>query len=358
MEPVRMAVALRAAALSLAFACAATGCAAAPADPIAQEIAHWQARVRDDTTTVGLWGDARTRGGAALARADSALQQGRRWLALLRLASTRDDLAASWYVHGHPAPARDSLGFEAEWTRVGRELAGELDTPKAGTLAGVAPAAVRAIGEATLPRTRVYYDASVEYGRNTMPQYGLYYIGAALAQREFVELVRRAGHATGPAAPVRDLTAELDAHERELLRLYRPPLSIERHPDFITASALLKEARELNALGLHHGAQLRWLQSVQRTAMLRGGPVPGGDTLAAALKAQRTRLASVRGDRTIGEMFLQAADADLAAGPGAIATAVVAEVMPAWFAAQGPAPAQAARAAPEVTVTLVRWPYT
>ena len=37
--------------------------------------------------------------------------------------------------------------------------------------------------------------------------------------------------------------------EDELLAAYRPPTSIDSHPIFIRASALLKEARELDAAG-------------------------------------------------------------------------------------------------------------
>ena len=40
----------------------------------------------------------------------------------------------------------------------------ELAPPAADALAGVRPAAVRALGEAALPQVRVYYEASLEYG--------------------------------------------------------------------------------------------------------------------------------------------------------------------------------------------------
>jgi hypothetical protein len=60
--------------------------------------------------------------------------------------------------------------------------------------------------------------------------------------------------------------------------------------------------------------------------------------------------------------MLQVAQFDLAehaqGGNVAVAAAVAGDVLPRYFAALQPAAARAARPAPTVTVTLVRWPYT
>ncbi len=258
-------------------------------DPLAAEIARLKAFLAGHAASGEIWDDVRSGSEPMLLRAETALRDGRRLVALQRLAAAREGLAAARYLDSLSGPERrDPARFEAEWRRVGATLRGELATPGKDALAGVGPAAVRAIGEAALPQLRVYYEASLDYGRNTEPEAGLYYIGAALAQRELAALVRSLpAPAPEPPPALRSLDPELGALEAEMLAAYRPPLSIDRHVDFIRASAALKEARELDALGLRYGALLRYLQSLQRFAPLRGArstPAAAEAALAAQLR--------------------------------------------------------------------------
>ena len=291
-------------------------------DPLAAEIARLQAGLASSTATGEIWDSVRNGSGPMLLRAETALQDGRRWLALNRLAAAREGLSAARYLYSLPEPQRqDPQRFEAEWRRVGELLRGDLDAPAANALDGVAPAAARAIGEAALPQVRVYYEASLEYGQNTQPDSGLYYIGTALAAARAHGLPARPElPGPAPAPPLRSLEPELAALEAELLAAYRPPASIDRHVEFIRASAALKEARELDALGLRYGALLRYLQALQRLAPARSAPAaaagasaPSG--LAASLRLYDERLAARGVDHTIGRLFLETAQADLA-GPG------------------------------------------
>ena len=157
--------------------------------------------------------------------------------------------------------------------------------------------------------------------------------------------------------------ADADALERRLLALYQPPASIDRHSEFISASSALKEARELQAAGLHYGAWLKFLIATQRTALLQGATVP-------AIEVLRTRYASVdqdvralAGDHSILRVFLDRAAIELekpapdAAGLASTA-AILDVVLPAYRAALTPAPVAAAPVEPTVTVRLVRWPFT
>jgi hypothetical protein len=61
-------------------------------------------------------------------------------------------------------------------------------------------------------------------------------------------------------------------------------------------------------------------------------------------------------------MFLESAQANLSdpapGGNPAIAAAIVADVLPRYFAALEPARPEPPKVAPRVMVTLVRWPYT
>jgi len=233
---------------------------------------------------------------------------------------------------------------------MGSALEDNLTAPDPNVLAGVHPAALRALGEAALPQIRAYYEASLEYGRNTVPGQGLYYLGAAQAERELVDLSRKLSQPSGRRAPpLRSIAPELNALESELLAAYRPPASTEKHGQFIGISAILKEARELDTAGLRYGALLRYLQAALRFAPLRGGNgSPGGQ-----LSKLDARLSSPDVDDSLGRLFLEIAQAEPAS-----AAAIAADVLPRYFAALEPAPPQAPKPAPQVTVTLVRWPYT
>ena len=353
--------------LALAIAAlAATAASNTPKDPLEAEIAQWNAYLKANTSKDESWLQVKQSTEPLLAGAEEARRSGRRLLALQRLGSARVYLSASRYLDGFSAEKqKDGGAFEAEWTRMGGALRDSLGAIPSGVLDGVAPAAIRAMGEAALPQIKGYYEASLEYGRNTMAQYGLFYIGSAQAQREFVALCRSFSvPSTRPAPPLRSLAPEIDRLEAELLSAYRAPASIDRHSEFIAASATLNEARELEDAGLRYGAMHRYLQASLRAAPL----LPPGKALdAAAIRSRlqdlRARLAAAPYDNSIGQLWVEFGEAELetaAAGskPPDTASAVAGDILPRYFAALTPGKPAAPRPAPEVTVTLVRWPYT
>ena len=328
-------------------------------DLIAAEIAREIAVLKTLPESDDMLKQLRDAGGPVLVRAEEALGAGRRMLALQRLAAAYSNVVAAEYLRALPAASlADVPAFEAEWARKGAELA----SPRAA--GSLKPAAVRALAEAALPQAKEFYDASLEYGRSTMPEAGLYYIGSARGQIAFVEFCRSLSEpAAGTPLPLRSLAPDIDAFEKELLAAYKPPASIDRHAEFIAASATLKEAKELDAAGLRYGALLRFLQATLRF----GSPAAAGPDaaeIARTLEATRAKLAADGVDHTIARIFLESAQGDLeaaAAKPGAapsVAATIVSEVLPRYFAALGPAPRVAPRPDPVATVTLVRWPYT
>lgn len=358
------------------------GEASPAADPLAAEIERWSAFLRDKAGDP-RWASARQSGEPALARAGQALQDGRRLLALQRLANVRGNLATMAYMLERPAGQRKEMArFEAEWKRMGQVLRADLGGPSPAALDGVRPAAARALAEAALPQVKLNYQASLGYGRTTEPDSGLFYLGSAQAQHDLIAMLRDLSPASSePPPPLRDLTPELDALEAAMLAAYRPPASIERHGEFIGASSTVKEARELNAAGLRHGALLRYLQAALRIAPLAGqaaGPAapppssPADSELAARLRQHAARLSGSGGDASLGQLFVELAEGELAEAPGeapadaaisrGIAAAIDSDVLPRYVAALGPAPRPTLRStprpAPTVTVTLVRWPYT
>jgi len=336
-----------------------------PTDPIASELSRWAAAIADTSRTDPLWTDAKTSGQAALKQAQDELAGGRRLIALERLSAVNQTLGGSLYASERPEIERKDLAaFEAEWKRVGGVLQDVVPADGAanGVAAAVRPALARALAELTLTQSREQYHAALDYGRNTEPQYGLYYLGAAQSQRKFLDLLR--AWSPGSAAPppaLRSVRAEIDALQRELLAAYRPPASIDRHTEFIVASAALKEAREQDASGHLYAALLRYLQAAQRTAMLRESPAPDAAAIGARLDAERAKLRGAKVDHTMGEFFVERADSALAAGDaaGRSTAAILANtVLPRYFAALEPARETTPPDEPRVTVTLVRWPFT
>ena len=347
----------------LAVCLSAAGGAGAATDPLAAEIDRWSTFLQTNPRTDENWTQIKQVTQPLITRAREALNDGRRLLALHRLAAARTNLAAAAWVGERAEEKRNDADFlDAEWKRAGKTLKADLGPLHPADLDNVKPAAVRALAEAALLQIRAFYEASVEYGRSTEPRFGLFYLGQAQAQRDFVSFCRKLTEPSSRRAPpVRSIAPELDVLEGEILGAYRPPASIDKHGDFIAASALLKEARELNTACFWRGALFRYLQAVQRFAPLKPGSEPlEGEAPASRLKSFESRLSSSEFDESIGRLFLESGQASAAApGPGVLpAWPIATDVLPRYFAALEPAPAAPPRPAPRATVTLVRWPYT
>jgi len=360
---------LAAAALAVSTGASGPPPSASRPDPLAGDISRWSRYLNENPSKDEDWTEIKAATAPVLGKAEEAMNDGRWYLALQRLAPARANLAAQVYMDAIPAKTRtDMAAFEAEWASLGKTLSKDLGTPSPQALDGVTPAAVRAVGEAALPQVRVFYDASLDYGHNTMADAGFFYLASARSQKDFVEFCRSlwppasASHGTREPA-LRSIAGEIDALEGDLLSLYRPPASIERHKEFIVASSTLKEARELDGWGLRYGALLRYLQAAMRIDALR---TPAPDLAAPALGA---RLGELQGrmdaggrDDSIGRIFLESAQGDVAhveAGKKPeVAAAVAADVLPRYFAALEPPKPRPSKPPAAVTVTLVRWPYT
>lgn len=337
--------------------CIALSFSAASRDKLDREIDRWIAFLQSDKATGETWAQIKPSAAPMLARASEALHDGRRLLALQRFAAARTNLEAAAYVTARgEAEQKSEAALTAEWKRL-RALASASSRLR---LDDIHPALLRGLAEAAVPQIRGFYEASLEYGRSTMPEAGYFYLGSARAQRDFVDLAKRLSEPGSFRAPaLRPLDGELDLLERSLLTAYRPPASLDKHGDFIGASSMVNEARQLNAAGLRYGALLRYLEAARRTAQISGTLLPRTE-IERSLNGFQTRLKNEKVDHTIGRMFLEAAQADLEKpGPGGptSASAIASSVLPRYFAALEPA-AKPERVPARVTVTLVRWPYT
>lgn len=336
-------------------------------DPLAAEISHWSTYLSSHPASSEEWLQIKQAADPALQDAALASRSGRRLFALQRLAAARQSLAANAYVESQPASEKSGFGeFEATWKREGLDLSGALGPASADHFSGIGQAAIRGIAQASSMQVRVYYDASLDYGRNTMPESGLYYLGIARAQAELVALCRRLGGARGnrAAPPLRSIVPELDRLQSDVLRAYHPPASIDEHREFIALSATIKEARELDAAGLREGALLRYLQAVLRFALVPGARQDQRPELIDQRFREMARQVSAgQEDHSLAALFVEQAEAEGARAPGdatsrATRDAIITEVLPRYFDALRPASPQPAKPSPQATVTLVRWPYT
>ena len=335
--------------------------AAAPADPLAAEVERCLALAADERAGDEFTRPLRSGSLAPMRQAQADLAAGRRLAALHRLATLRANLGGASHVDAVAAGESDEAGFEKEWQRVGGLLS-KTDAPRAA-LAVLHSAALRAEAEATLPQAALLHEASLEYARNTEPQYGLYYLGSALAAQEFPALcVSLETPAERAAPPLRSIRTELDALQQLLLAAYRPPVSVERHAEFVGASSALKEARALDLAGQRHGALLRYLTAWARSApLVDAAPAPAPEDLVRQLDGFEERIRDPKLDHGIAQVFLEYARSELAAAPGTaapLAVSIARHSLPAYFAALEPAAPAAAAIAPVADLTLVRWPFT
>ena len=343
----------------------ATEPGAVPTDPIAAELAHCRQLLRGLPEGSADSQAIREMSEPVFAKAEAALAGGRRLAALYYLALARMNVAAQASLPSGPFEGPDALSaLEAEWKRVGLNLHPALTEPGRPDL-GAVPAAIRGLAEVAFAEVKPYYDASLEYGRSAGPEYGWFYLGAAQSQLEFARFCARLAVPDAAAPPpLRTLAPELDALEGEILAAYKPPASIDSHPQFIRMSATLKQARELDRADLRYGALYLYLEARLRLSRLTGGG--RAIDLGEAVELGRTageRFDREAADHTVGRLFVElalvgAADPDPKAKGGEVARAVFDDVLPRYFAALEPAKPPPPTPAPAVTVTLVRWPYT
>lgn len=355
---------------ALALFAGTAGAAAPPAsgpmslDPIQVEIDRFQERIA--TTPAGDEESKSIREFATplLAQSERALADGNRWFALSRLGFLWTNLEAADYRAGFSAELRGQMSaLESQFEKLRPVLASfEAARPRLDE----APAVARAVAEVAFSELEGYFAASLDYGKATAPEYGLYYLGSAQAQiglARFAAGLRDAGASYRPLVP-RSVAREIAAVQDELIAAYVPPAAIDQHPVFIRISALLKQAEELDAAGLRYGALYKLLDAKMRLARLLQPQRKLG--LAEAGRRgweMQSRLAAGGVDPTLAELFVetalvQVADPDPAQLGPETAAAVFEDVLPLYFTVLGPAPPAPSEQVAETTVTLVRWPYT
>jgi hypothetical protein len=333
---------------------------------IRAEIARLERVVRAKSGKDADWREDKPDLLQALAGARAALAAGRPYLGLERLEEARSALRA---LEVRKTPS----AFDPAWKKASPELT--VSTQEARKRSwNDTPAAVRALAETAEGQTLTLLEASRSYAAVTSDKAGLYYLGQARATAEtvrFCATLRFPGPpAPLPLRPLRSVAPELARLQERALAAFKPPLSIDRHADFIRLNATLKRAGELDAAQLYAGAVYQYLEALRQLGRLAApdaDPRPTqGAELAVAVDGLRARLAGSGQDGSLAELFLERAEEllagrkDFSPSPADLrdAAVLVEQVLPAYFAYLGPAAPAPAPEARAVTVTLVRWPYT
>ena len=327
----------------------------ATVDPVAAEIAKWKQFLEKHSSTSSNWKDIKESVEPLIQRAETASRAGQRNLALHVLAATQGNLAAQGYLDEHHVTAETKISeLEEEKNRLSKTL----ESPETLKNLDQLPASVRAVTEATHSEIKVYYDTSVDYAKATMPEYGFFYLGLSQAQLDFtkfLQTLREPDSKKQQKFP--GLAEQIDDLENKLLAEYKPPASIEQHPNFIRASALIKQAHELYHAGMEYGALYRILYARQIVSRITdAGKSIDPEEVSRRTKEYASQLNSKDVDHSVALIFLELANETPPNGENA--RAVFESILPMYFAAMKPPESQAKKESPSATVTLVRWPYT
>jgi hypothetical protein len=288
---------------------------------------------------------------ATLKSAGGALQAGRPYLSLEKLAQAFDLSYGARAFAEKSASVKTLAEFDTEWRKTDAALA----LPAANW--SRAPAALRAISEAAGVRATPLLEGARGFAAATKPADGLFYLGEAQGEAEFARFCSALSlPRKGRALALRSLLPELTALQEKTNAAFQPPRSIDQHPRFIALNSTLKLARELDAAKLYAGALYQYLEAVRHFGMLdaaQPAAVPSIDAL-------RRKLEASKDDDSIALIFLQRAAAQAAGTDDERKSArVIAEsVIPAYFAARKPAAVLPRAPGKTIEITLVRWPYT
>jgi hypothetical protein len=336
---------------------------------IQRQITQAEDRVKSGPDSDQNWKEAKPNLLKTLATARESLSADRVFLALAQLNFAATDLAGLEYITGNSQiVSGGSSAFEKEWKRADLELTKYEKRYNDGHWQGK-PVALRALAEASWVQSRALYEASRPYAAATQVQYGLYYLGRSRASAEnalFCLGLRL--NATKPPPDYRSLAPEIEVLQNRVIAAYKPPASIGHHQEFIQLNAAIKTAKELDVAKLYFGSLYEYLEAIRLFALL-DAQMPDAQSagqLAGDAAGARTSLAAAPVDESIGEIYVQRADAALEAfradnkDVAKLKAAQVAldVVIPAYLAAvDKPLPA-VAPAGHVIDVTLVRWPYT
>lgn len=296
-----------------------------------------------------------------LSACDEALGSGANEIGLRQLARVRLDLDRESFIRKH-----DHITDLAALQVICEEAKQEGQPKVAWDPMQPRPAALQGLLEVSVGRASRYLGSALDYGSETSVDAGLYYLAVAHSfsnlTRFLVELPYDSPKAHVQALP--GLGNYLARLEADVVELYHPPLSVERHSEFTAISATLKFARQLEAEGALTGALELGLDARVNLGRFGQEEEPDLDRLEAPLADIQARMDATQADHSMGRLLLARAERAIAelvmAEEGASyrdALVLVESVLPEYFGCfEGEA--RGKRGQEQVTVTLVRWPFT
>jgi hypothetical protein len=310
----------------------------------------------------GTWKDVKHMVSETLNSSEAALDRGRLYLSLMELGRSERLIVAASYGE---TPETDSSAFERQWTDERARLA-KYTSAENAPKEWKAPLAVRALEEGARGQVMPTIDAAKAYAPVTELKFGQHYMGEARGLADFSRSLREMHFAAVPAAPkVRSVAPQLSELQRKANAAFRPPLSRDKHSEFIRLNSMLKLSGELDSAGLYAGAWYAYLLAVTQYSTLNAAPVDAAKRNSlkerAAAELQRAESGS---DDSLRRMFVEQAEAALmksapTADDLSRASAILNDVLPAYAElVRGTTKIAPANATQLATVTLVRWPYT
>jgi hypothetical protein len=311
----------------------------------------------------GTWKEIKPMVAETLNNSEAALDRGRLWLSLMELGRSERLIVAASYGD---TPEKDEAAFERQWTDERAGLAKYVsaeNTPREWK----APLAVRALEEGARGQVMPTIDAAKAYAPVTELKYGQHYMGEAHGLADFSRSLREMKFAAVPAAPkVRSVAPELSELQRKANAAFKPPLSRDKHSEFIRLNSMLKLSGELDSARLYAGAWYAYLLAVTQYSALNAQPVDSAkqSELRERAEAELRRPAQSGSDDSLRRMFVEQAAAAVEKSAATAddlgrANAILNDVLPAYAElVRGTTKLPPANATQLATVTLVRWPYT
>jgi hypothetical protein len=341
------------------------------ASQIKVEIQRLQQSLKDRPFSDPDLPDVNSMVGGELKAANDALNAGRLYLGLERLAGAEDLLQGARVVADKKAETvKGGLpAYEEEWKKVGTSLNAQGREVVTRDWRS-APAAQRALSETAQGRAVPLLEGGRGFATSMQPKDGLFYIGQAQGEAAFarfcgsLRLPRQ-----GSPSLRRSLLRELQALQEKTNAAFVPPRSIDLHSRFIALNSTLKLAQELDAAMSYSGALYQYLEAVRHWGMLdvAAPDAAAQSKLKEAVAAMGKKIDASASDDSIAKLFIERAASQVAHADGSAPSAdewksaqvILDQVLPAYFDAQKKTVARiSVTSGKTVEITLVRWPYT
>lgn len=262
-----------------------------------------------------------------LSRSERAIKADHFYLSLHILQYAAATLAGYEFQHTHD---KTQSVLEQEWHKLGPLLAAR--QRKLNPMPRM-PLAVQAVVERSLTQVQPNYQASLMYGQEAGVDSGLFYLGLAQGNLEFVAFCRTLKFDPPAPSVLRAPAAELATTESDVLAAYRQFDTPAQHSNFIRVNSALKMAQDLARERRNGGV---WLQVLEARRALVGILVKEAENRSAAdLRTQsetvRAQLTKSTADHSLGWLYWQMAEAALATDDLKQANAILHHVLPRYF---------------------------